>query len=87
MFVLGAIFVSVVSIINAIFFGVLMIELIAGVAIGILYVIIDTQIMISRAESGRFDVWTDAKELFIDLFKLFYEITRILIKNSKKKDD
>ena len=70
-FVLASLFVMIVSLFNCIFFGILMLELIIGVVMGSLYVIIDTQIMIAKTDSGRFDVWTDAKELFLDLFKLF----------------
>jgi FtsH-binding integral membrane protein len=82
----ATLFVFIVSIINAIFFGYLMLELIIGITLGALYVIIDTQIMISKAEMGRYDIWTDAKELFIDLFKLFIEISKILAKKSKDKE-
>jgi hypothetical protein len=87
MYVLATLFVMIVSLINAFFFGYLMIELVLGVAMGALYVIIDTQIIISKAEMGRFDVWTDAKRLFIDLFKLFFEIVKILYKKSKDKEE
>ena len=86
-FFLASVLVVLVYLINAIFFGAFMIESFVGVVIGNLYVIIDTQIMIARAESGTFDVWSDAKELFIDLFKLFYNICRILLNNSEKKKD
>lgn len=50
-----------------------------------LYVIIDTQLMIHKAENGVFDVYTDAKQLLLDLFKIFIEIFKLLAQNDKKK--
>jgi hypothetical protein len=43
--------------------------------------------MIHRAENGIFDVYIDAKQLLIDLFKIFIEIVKILAKDKKKEKD
>ena len=53
--------------------------------LGVLYVIIDTQIMIHKAENGVFDTFTDAKHLLFDLFKIMMEIMKILSKEKKEK--
>jgi FtsH-binding integral membrane protein len=58
-------------------------EAVIGLAMGVLYIIIDTQIMIARAQHRK-DVFTDAKELFIDLAKIFFEIVKLLSKDEKK---
>jgi hypothetical protein len=50
-------------------------------------VVIDTQIIIHKTENGIFDVFTDAKQLLLDLFKIFIEILKWLAKQQKKKDD
>lgn len=62
---------------------------IIGLAIGILYVIIDTQIIIHKTENGKFEVFRDAKELFVDFIKIMIEILSIMSKLSgeKKKDN
>ena len=57
---------------------------ILGLFIGVLYVIIDTQIIIHRTEYGIFDVFSDAKHLIFDMFKIFMEIMKILGKHKKK---
>ncbi len=60
---------------------------IVGLAIGIMYVIIDTQMIIHKCEFGRFEVFKDAKELFIDFIRIMIEILSILSKlNDDKKD-
>jgi hypothetical protein len=53
----------------------------------VLYVIIDTQIIIKKTECGIFDVFTDAKELIFDIFKIFIEIVKILLQEKKKNKD
>ena len=39
------------------------------------YIIFDTQIIIFNAEAGRKEPFTDALNLFIDLYKILMEIT------------
>jgi hypothetical protein len=58
-------------------------EGIIGLAMGILYIIIDTQVMIARSHHRK-DVFTDAKELFLDLAKIFFEIVKLLSREEKK---
>ncbi len=51
--------------------------------------IIDTQMIIHKTEYGKFEVFRDAKELFIDFVKIMIEILHILSKlnDDKKKKD
>ncbi len=49
-----------------------------------LYIIVDTQIIIKKTEQGVFDVFGDAKELILDLFRIFIELISILSKEKKK---
>ncbi len=60
-------------------------EAIFGVMIGCLYVIIDTQMIIFKAQHSVCEPFLDALNLFIDLFKIFIEITKLLIDDKKKK--
>jgi FtsH-binding integral membrane protein len=60
-------------------------EAILGIIIGCLYVIIDTQIIIFKAQSGAFEPFIDATSLFTDLFKIFVEIVKLLVVNGDKK--
>jgi FtsH-binding integral membrane protein len=60
------------------------IEAFVGLVLGILYVIIDTQIMIKRSEVRK-DVFSDAKILFVDFVKIFFEIIKLLDKGEKKE--
>jgi len=59
-----------------------------GLFVAILYVIIDTQVIIQKTEMGRFEIFKDAKELFIDFVKIMIEIFKIIQKSKeeKKKD-
>jgi FtsH-binding integral membrane protein len=57
-----------------------------GLLIGCCYIIFDTQIIIFNAEAGRKEPFTDALNLFTDLFKIFMEITKILTADKKKKN-
>jgi len=59
---------------------------ILGLLVGILYVVIDTQIIIHKTENGIYDTFTDAKQLLIDLFKIFIEIMKLLMSEKKKKN-
>ena len=62
-----------------------MLEAMIGVVIGCLYVIIDTQTIIHKTENGIFDVYRDAKMLFVDFVKIFIHILKILSENKKEK--
>lgn len=64
-------------------------EAVLGLLIGCCYIIFDTQIIIFNVESGKKDPFTDALNLFTDLFKVFMEIVKILSdkKEKKKKRD
>ena len=75
----------VLGLINLFVFSVLA-EAIIGLVVGVLYVIIDTQMIIHRAENGVFEVFSDAKELFVDFVKIFLEVLK-LFSNKKKRDD
>ncbi len=60
-----------------------------GIVVGLLYVIVDTQMMIHKAESGRIEPFEDARQLFYDLVQLFLRILSLLLekeKNEKKKN-
>ena len=74
----------VIGIIN-IFIWNVMLEAMIGVVIGCLYVIIDTQTIIHKTENGIFDVYRDAKMLFVDFVKIFIHILKILSENKKEK--
>ncbi len=78
--------ILVLAIINIFVFSIVL-DAVIGLAIGVLYVILDTQIIIHKTEAGIFDVFTDAKELFVDLVKIFIEIMKLLMKDKKKKDE
>jgi hypothetical protein len=60
-------------------------ESLIALVISVLYVIVDTQLIIYRTENGLFDVFTDAKELLIDMFKIFVEIMKLLATEKKEK--
>lgn len=60
-------------------------ESLIALIMGCLYVIVDTQIIIHKTENGIYNVFTDAKELFLDFVKIFCEIMKVMSK--KKKDD
>lgn len=76
----------VIGIIN-IFIWNVMLEAMIGVVIGCLYVIIDTQTIIHKTENGIFDVYRDAKMLFVDFVKIFIHILKILSENKKEKKE
>jgi hypothetical protein len=62
----GSIFASLaLSLISLFFISNMFIESLIGLAVGILYVVVDTQVMIYKTENGLFDVYGDAKELFV----------------------
>jgi FtsH-binding integral membrane protein len=75
----------ILSLVSLFLFRFSVLESLIGLALGILYVIIDTQMMIMRAESQNKDVFQDAKSLFIDFVKIFLRILELLSKDDKKK--
>lgn len=61
-----------------------------GLVVSVLYVIVDTQIIIQKTEYGRFETFRDAKELFVDFIKIMIEVLNLLSKLSgeqKKKKE
>lgn len=58
-----------------------------GLIIGVLFVIVDTQIMIQKAERGIFEPFDDARQLYHNLVQLFIKIVQILMKDKKEKKD
>ena len=56
-----------------------------GLLIGSLYIIVDTQLMINKAESGMFEPFEDARHLFYNLVKIFIRIIVLLSKDKKSK--
>ena len=56
-----------------------------GIIVGSLYIIIDTQLMIHKAENGTFEPYHDARQLFYDMVKIFLEILKLLSKDKKKR--
>lgn len=83
----GASILCLVIIIISIFIWNVMLEAMIGVVLGCLYVIIDTQTIIHKTENGIFDVYRDAKMLFIDFVKIFIHILKILSENKKEKKE
>ena len=61
-------------------------EAVLGLLIGCCYIIFDTQIIIFNVEAGRKQPFTDALNLFTDLFKVFMEIVKILSEKKEKKN-
>lgn len=61
---------------------------ILGLVVGVLYVVVDTQIMIKKFENGLSEPYEDARHLFYDLVKVFIEIMKILgaLEKKEKKD-
>jgi FtsH-binding integral membrane protein len=58
---------------------------ILGLIIGILYVVVDTQLMIKKFENGLTEPYEDARQLFYDLVRIFIEILKILGSSEKKE--
>ncbi len=58
-----------------------------GLIIGVLFVIVDTQIMIQKTERGIFEPFEDARQLYHNLVQLFIKIVQILLKDKKEKKD
>ena len=56
-----------------------------GLVVGVLYIIVDTQLMINKAEQGIFEPYEDARHLYYNLLRVFLEIISLLSKESKKK--
>lgn len=56
-----------------------------GLILGVIYVIIDTQIMIFKAENGIYDAYEDARQIFVDLARIAIHIMVLLSKDSENK--
>jgi hypothetical protein len=59
-------------------------EALIGLIMGCLYVIVDTQVIIHKTENGIYNVFTDAKELFLDFVKIFFEVMKVMLKKKEK---
>jgi len=77
------------SLFSFFFISSIFLESLIGLAVGILYVVIDTQMIIYKTENGEYDTFGDAKELFLDFIKILFEIIKILssLQKEKKKDE
>ena len=83
----GCIITSLIlSIVSFFIFNTTMYSII-GVIIGSLYIIVDTQLMINKAENGVFEPFEDARSLFYNLVKIFIRIIVLLSKDKKNKKD
>jgi FtsH-binding integral membrane protein len=58
-----------------------------GILVGILYLIVDTQLMINKAENGMIEPFEDARQIYYDLLKIFVRIVVLLLKDKKEKKD
>lgn len=58
---------------------------IIGIIIGLLYLVVDTQKMVHKAENGMYEPYHDARELFVDLVKITIEISKLLMSQEKEK--
>ena len=58
---------------------------IIGIVIGLLYLVVDTQKMVHKAENGMYEPYHDARELFVDLVKITIEISKLLMSQEKEK--
>ena len=74
----------IVSIISFFFFGG---SAILGVILGMLYIVTDTQNIIYRSKISQNDPVMDAKLLFVDLVKIFYQLYEYMQKKDKEKKD
>lgn len=57
-----------------------------GIIVGLLYLVIDTQRMVHKAENGLYEPYNDARHLFVDLVKLTLEISKLLMSQEKEKN-
>ena len=80
-YLFSAISSIVLALFSFFFFGY---SAIISVILGALYIIIDTQAIIYRSKSSNTDPVVDAKLLFVDLVKIFYQIYEYLQKKDKK---
>ena len=81
----GSLILSLVLGIISLFIFNLMAEIVIGIVIAVLYIVVDTQTMIHRAESGNYDTIHDAYMLFVDFVKLFYKFLQLMQKKEEEK--
>lgn len=81
----ASLFGLVLSIINIFVFNV-MLELVLGIVIACLYVIVDTQNIILKCAANSFNVFGDAKNLFVDFVKIMIDIFRLLNKIEEERE-
>jgi FtsH-binding integral membrane protein len=81
--IIGSLVLSIIGIfvVNTTFSAII------GLIIGVLYVVVDTQLMINKAEQGMIEPFEDARHLYYNLLRIFLEIIILLSKNKKKKDN
>lgn len=79
--ILGALFLGIINI----FVFNVMIELVIGIIIECLYIIADTQAIIHECNSNNFNVFSDAKRLFIDFARLLIKL--MALSNEKEKEE
>lgn len=83
----GCIFTSLIlSIVSFFIFNATLYSII-GLIVGSLYIVVDTQLMINKTESGIFEPYEDARSLFYNLAKIFIRIVVLLSKNEKNKKE
>lgn len=80
----GALMTTIILSIITIFLAPGHVEAVLGLIIGCMYVLIDTQLMIHKAEGGILEPYEDARQLFYDFVKIFIELLKLL---GKKKED
>ena len=86
----SALFASSILALSSLFMGYDFLHnarLFLGVVIFSLYIVVDTQLMISRAEMGYKDVPGHALQLFLDFINLYVRILRLLSDKKKKKNN
>lgn len=81
--IISALLLSIISIfiINTTFYAFI------GIIVGTLYLIVDTQLMINKAENGLIEPFEDARQIYYDLFNIFIKIASLLSKDRKGKNE
>lgn len=82
---LGCVISSLVLSIISIFIINTTLAAFVGLIVGILYLIVDTQLMINKAENGIIEPFEDARHIYYDLLKIFIRIVVLLLQEKKEK--
>lgn len=83
---LGCVISSFVLSIISIFIVNTNLAALVGLIVGLLYLIVDTQLMINKAENGIIEPFEDARHIYYDLLKIFIRIVVLLLKDQDKKE-